>query len=103
MSLEKSTVINSVSFEGKWKNLIVENLTTISEDGQVVNESFYRESFMIDEISTLPEELQPYAEGVWTDELIAEHMEWEQQSLQPIEPVEITQAQAAAIESYIKN
>ena len=98
MSLEKSTVINSVSFEGKWKNLIVENLTTISEDGQVINESFHRESFMIDEISTLPEELQPYAEGVWTDELRAEYMEWEQQNLQPIDPVEITQEEAANLQ-----
>ena len=98
MSLEKTTAISSVSFSGQWKNLIVEHLITISENGVVINESAHRESYMIDEISTLPEELQPYAEGVWTEELREEYAEWEEERLKPQEVVELTKEEAEALE-----
>ncbi len=75
MELIKTQTIDKVEFVGDWKRLQVRNKIQIKEDGVVISESYHRNSYDIDlGVSGLPVELQPYATGVWTDELVAE---WE--------------------------
>lgn len=73
MSLVKKTEIDKVEFVGKWKTLQVRHLTAIKDGVETVAKNYSRDSYQISTgITGLPVELQPYATGVWTDELIAE-------------------------------
>jgi len=71
MSLTKERLIDKVEFIGEWKILQVRNKTVIKEDSVVVSESFDRDSYYPGD--ELPEELQPYANGVWTETLISDY------------------------------
>lgn len=70
MSLTKKRLIDKVEFVGKYKTIQVRNCTEILENDVIVSQSYDRDSYKLGQ--ELPEELQPYAEGVWTDELKAE-------------------------------
>ena len=89
MSLEKSKIIDKVEFVGKWKTLQVRYEISVTDEGAIVSQSYHRESYMLAEVSTLPEDLQPYAQGVWTNELLAEQEEetqrWLAENEQPAE------------------
>ena len=92
MSLEKSKTIDKVEFVGTWKTLQVRYEIIVTEDGTTISKSYHRESFELAEIDTLPEELQPYAQGVWTDELLQkqeeERQRWIAENQQPEEQEE---------------
>lgn len=74
MALNKTTSINKVEFAGKWKTLQVRYLLEVKDGEEIIAQNFSRDSYQPGE--TLPEELQPYANGVWTDELISEYNAW---------------------------
>jgi len=76
MSLEKSISISKVEFVGIHKTLCVQKAISVIEDGNTISKSFTRESYDPQNILELPSELQPYAQGVWTDELISEFNEY---------------------------
>ena len=89
MSLTKEDLIDKVEFVGEWKVLQVRNKTVIKDSGVVVSESYSRDSYYpgVD----LPEELQPYADGVWTESLISEyaaHLQALEESTQYPEPAQ---------------
>lgn len=71
MSLTKERVLDKVEFVGEWKVLQVRNKTVIKENSVVLSESFDRDSYYPGD--ELPEDLQPYANGVWTETLISEY------------------------------
>lgn len=71
MSLTKENLIDKVEFIGEWKVLQVRNKTVIKENSVVLSESFDRDSYYPGD--ELPEELQPYANGVWTETLISDY------------------------------
>ena len=71
MSLEKSITIDKVEFVGIYKTLCVRKATSVLEDGVTISTSYARESYDPKAVSELPSELQPYAEGVWTEALIS--------------------------------
>ena len=72
MQLIKTTKIDKVEFVGDFKNLQVRHLTEVKEDGVVLASNYSRDTYEISVgVEGLPEELQPYATGVWTDELLA--------------------------------
>lgn len=72
MSLEKQVIIDKVEFVGEFKNMQVRTKTSVLENGESISDSFHREVYNIEDgIENLPEELQPYATGVWTDEVLA--------------------------------
>ena len=72
MSLNKTKQINKVEFVGKYKTLQVRYVTEVTDGEEVIAQSYDRNSYSIEiGIENLPEELQPYATGVWTDELLA--------------------------------
>lgn len=71
MSLTKEDLIDKVEFIGEWKVLQVRNKTVIKDSGVVVSESYNRDSYYPGD--ELPEGLQPYAEGVWTESLISDY------------------------------
>lgn len=73
MSLNKTKQINKVEFVGKYQTLQVRYATKVTDSEEVIAQSYDRYSYSIEiGIENLPEELQPYATGVWTDELLAE-------------------------------
>jgi hypothetical protein len=75
MALIKTQKIDKVEFVGDWKTIQVRNKIQIKEDDVVISESYHRNSYEIDlGVAGLPVELQPYATGVWTNDLVAE---WE--------------------------
>jgi len=75
MSLNKTISLDKVEFVGKWRTIQVRHKTTVTENDEVLSESYHRSVYEIDlGIAGLPTELQPYATGVWTEELVAE---WE--------------------------
>ena len=67
MSLTKKTLIDKVEFVGKYRTLQVRYCTQIIENEEVISQSYERDSYSLGQ--ELPEELKPYADGVWTDEL----------------------------------
>ncbi len=72
MSLVKIKVIDKVEFVGKWKTIQVRTRTDVEEDGIVISSSFERDSYQLMDYSTnsdLPENVQPYAQGVWNEAL----------------------------------
>ena len=72
MSLEKQVIIDRVEFVGEWRSMQVRTKTSVLENGKTISDSFHRVVYDIETgIENLPEELQPYATGVWTDELLA--------------------------------
>ena len=73
MSLEKKITIDRVEFVGEWKSMQVCTKTAVLENGSPISESYHRVVYDIElGVENLPQELQPYATGVWTDELKAE-------------------------------
>jgi hypothetical protein len=89
MSLTKEYLIDKVEFVGEWKVIQVRNKTVIKDNGVVVSESFDRDSYYPGD--ELPEDLQPYANGVWTETLISEyaaHLQALQESTQYPEPAQ---------------
>ena len=73
MSLNKTRNIDKVEFVGKYKTLQVRYVTEVTDNEVVIAKNYERDSHSIEiGIDNLPEELQPYATGVWTDELLAE-------------------------------
>jgi hypothetical protein len=73
MELSKATKIDKVEFVGDFKTLQVRHLTEVKEGGVVLASNYSRDTYEISVgIEGLPAELQPYATGVWTDELLAE-------------------------------
>lgn len=73
MALIKTQKIDKVEFVGDWKRLQVRHKIDIKEDDVIISSSNHRNSYDISiGIDGLPVELQPYATGVWTDELISE-------------------------------
>lgn len=81
MALNKTTSINKVEFAGKWKTLQVRYLVEVKDGDELIAQNFSRDSYQPGE--TLPEELQPYANGVWTDELISGYNAWLEESSNP--------------------
>lgn len=72
MSLEKKVTIDKVEFVGEFRSMQVRTKTSVLENGESISDSFHRSVYHIENgIENLPEELQPYANGVWTDELLA--------------------------------
>ena len=71
MSLTKENLIDKVEFIGEWKVLQVRNKTVIKENSNIISENFNRDSYYPGD--ELPEDLQPYANGVWTETLISEY------------------------------
>jgi len=70
--LTKEIIIDKVEFVGKWKTILVRKRTDILEDGFLVSSSYERDSYEllnVSSISELPVEIQPYATGVWTEDL----------------------------------
>lgn len=89
MALNKTKSINKVEFAGKWKTLQVRYLVEVKDGEEIIAQNFSRYSHQPGE--TLSEELQPYANGVWTDELISEYNAWIEESQKPLaeeEPAE---------------
>lgn len=89
MSLTKERVLDKVEFVGEWKILQVRNKTVIKEDSVVVSESFDRDSYYPGD--ELPEDLQPYANGVWTEALISDyaaHLQSLEEATQQLESTE---------------
>lgn len=74
MALNKTTSINKVEFSGKWKTLQVRYLVEVKENDELIAQSYSRDSYQPNE--TLPEGLQPYASGVWTEELATDYEAW---------------------------
>jgi hypothetical protein len=74
MALNKTTSINKVEFAGKWKTLQVRYLVEVKDGEEVIAQSYSRDSYQPNE--TLPEDLQPYADGVWTEELATDYEAW---------------------------
>ena len=74
MALIKTQKIDKVEFVGDWKRLQVRHKIEIKEDDVVVSSSYHRNAYDISVgIDNLPEELKPYATGVWTAELVSEY------------------------------
>ena len=71
MALNKTKSINKVEFAGKWKTLQVRHLVEVKDGDELIAQSYSRDSYQPNE--TLPEDLQPYVNGVWTEELAAEY------------------------------
>jgi len=72
MSLEKQVIIDRVEFVTEWRSMQVRTKTSVLENGESISDSYHRTVYDIETgIENLPEELQPYATGVWTDELLA--------------------------------
>lgn len=72
MSLVKTIEIDKVEFVGKWKTIQVRTRTDISENGVVISSSYERDSYQLIDYSAnadLPQDVQPYVEGVWTEDL----------------------------------
>ena len=89
MSLTKEDLRDKVEFVGEWRVLQVRNKTVIKEAGVVVSESYSRDSYYPGD--ELPEDLQPYANGVWTESLISDYADYLQaveESTQYPEPTE---------------
>jgi len=72
MSLVKTIEIDKVEFVGKWKTIQVRTRTDVSEEGSVISSSYERDSYQLIDYSAntdLPQDVQPYAEGVWSQTL----------------------------------
>lgn len=72
MSLVKTIEIDKVEFVGKWKTIQVRTRTDVSENGVVISSSYERDSYQLIDYSAntdLPQDMQPYAEGVWNQTL----------------------------------
>lgn len=94
MSLSKITVLDKVEFVGDFQTLQVRERTDIVEtiDGveEVVSSDYHRAVYNPDQLNprvigqdddgndilveALPDNLVPYATGVWTDELVAAYV-----------------------------
>lgn len=82
MALIKTQKIDKVEFVGDWKRLQVRHKIDIKEDDVVVSSSYHRNAYDISiGITGLPVELQPYATGVWTNELVAEWNAYEAEKI----------------------
>jgi hypothetical protein len=82
MALIKTQKIDKVEFVGDWKRLQVRHKIDIKEDNAIVSSSYHRNGYDISTgIAGLPAELQPYATGVWTDELVAEWNAYEAEKI----------------------
>jgi len=89
MSLTKEYLIDKVEFVGEWKVLQVRNKTVIKDNDVIISESFDRNSYYPGD--ELPEDLQPYADGVWTENLISDyatHLQALEESTQYPEPAQ---------------
>lgn len=87
MSLTKENLIDKVEFVGEWKALQARNKTIVKENGNIISESFSRDCYYPGD--ELPAELQPYANGVWTESLISDyaaHLQAIEESKQYSEP-----------------
>ena len=71
MALSKTTKINKVEFVGEWKKLQVRYVTEVKEGEEVIAQSYSRDGYFPNQ--ELPTDLQPYADGVWTEDFIAEY------------------------------
>jgi hypothetical protein len=72
MSLVKNTVLDKVEFVENSRVLQERQRTDVLEDGVIISSSYSRNIYEIQPIGNLPENLQPYVTGVWTDEMIEE-------------------------------
>jgi hypothetical protein len=72
MSLVKNTVLDKVEFVENSRVLQERQRTDVLEDGVIISSSYSRNIYEIQPIENLPENLQPYVTGVWTDEMIEE-------------------------------
>ena len=88
MSLEKTTKIDKVEFVGKWRSLHVRYVTEVTDNNEVIASNYSRDSFYPNQ--TLSSELQPFAEGVWTAELVGDYEAY-LDSLKPTENTEKTE------------
>jgi hypothetical protein len=89
MSLIKQTIIDKVEIVGDFKTIQVREKISVLEDGNEISSSSHRLMYQIfdyNSISDLPENIQPYAQGIWTEDLYAlaeqekaaRQAEWEQ-------------------------
>ena len=87
MALEKNKLIDKIEIVGEFKHIQVRYQTIITEDGEQISKSLWRDSFAPNTpITDLPAELQPYATTAWTDDIISayeKHIE-EQKIIQNI-------------------
>lgn len=72
MSLVKNTVLDKIEFVENSRVLQERQRTDVLEDGVIISSSYSRNIYEIQPIGNLPENLQPYVTGVWTDEMIEE-------------------------------
>lgn len=72
MSLSKRIVLDKVEFVENSRVLQERQRIDILEDDMVVSSSYSRNIYEIQPIDNLPENLQPYVTGVWTNEMIEE-------------------------------
>jgi hypothetical protein len=89
MSLVKNTVLDKVEFVENSRVLQERQRTDVLEDGVIISSSYSRNIYEIQPIGNLPENLQPYVTGVWTDEMI------EEVEAQKLKDVKDAQEQAA--------
>lgn len=76
MSLTKTQKINKVEIIGDWKTIQVRYLIEIKENEEVISSSYHRTTYDLSHgLENLPIEIQPYATGVWTDELVTAYNE----------------------------
>jgi hypothetical protein len=74
MSLIKQTIIDKVEIVGDFKTIQVREKISVLEDGNEISSSSHRLMYQIfdyNSISDLPENIQPYAQGIWTEDLYA--------------------------------
>jgi hypothetical protein len=73
----KETKITEITVS-ELKIILWKEVTDIIEDGVIISSTNFRTSAPPGtDISTLPEEIKPYAEMLWTPEVIQAYLDWE--------------------------
>lgn len=74
MSLTRQKTLDKVEIVGEYKRLQARYKTSILENGELLSEAYNYVAYDVDYgIENLDVELQPYVNGIWTAELIADY------------------------------
>ena len=77
MALTKNKKVNKIMIKGDFKIIIAEYLNQILDDGNLIAESYERQSFTPDTaVDDLPTEVQPYASTAWTSEIVSAYVNY---------------------------
>ena len=72
MALSKTKTLNKIEIVGSFKHLQARYEIKVTDGDEVVATSYERESYAPNHtITSLPEELQPYATTAWTSEIVS--------------------------------